>query len=626
MVEPILQIRNTSVDLVRRDVRRPILREISFDLHERKTLGIIGESGSGKTVLARLLVGAVTPPLEVTKGEVLYRGRNLLALDHEALQHLRGKELGYIGSNPGSVLDPTIPVGEQILEKLTAVQPQISRKEAIRQIIALMSAVRLPVPEARFHEFPFQYSGGMMQRALIVDALVANPAFIIADNVTQPLDVTVAAQIIRLMQELREGFRTAIVFVSSSLPTVREIADDIVVLHEGAIVERSTPKRIVDAPQHDYTRRLVARVPRIWDATETFVPPAARSQKVMLNVQDVSRTYRVRDPNRFFGHKLVEAVRGVSFHVLAGENFGIVGESGCGKSTLSRLLSWVEEPDSGTILFEGEDIRGMNRTAMLSLRQRFQLLLQDPFNALPPHMPVGRTIAEPLILHRLGSRAQIREQVLSVMEEVGLDRALYDSLLMGLSAGQRQRINLARALVLKPRLLILDETLSSLDQVEQFRLLEIFERLQAAHGFTYIFISHDLAMVRRACSRIAVMYLGKVVELAANRTVFFDPGHPYSKALLSAVPTIEPRRYDARECLLEGEPPSPIDIPPGCSFRPRCPLSFERCAFEEPQLIDRKGGAAACFWANASAAELAEAARANQAARERAAMVRQAAE
>ena len=596
---------------------RPILRDISFDLHERQALGIIGGSGSGKTVLSRLLIGAINPPLRVSRGAVLHRGRNLLELSREELQRVRGKEIGYIGSNPGSVLDPTIPVGSQIAEKLVAVEPRLRRPEAMSRIFRLMSAVRLPVPEARFHEFPFQYSGGMMQRALIVDALVTNPAFIIADNVTQPLDVTVAAQIIRLMKELREEFRTAIVFVSSSLPTAREIADEIIVLEEGTIVERTTPARIVSAPQHDYTRRLVERVPRIWDMQDA--PPAApeaRSEDVILSVRDVHRTYKVRDPSRFFGHNRVEAVRGVSFDVRAGENFGIVGESGCGKSTLSRLLSWVEEPDRGTIFFEGEDVGRMDRAAMLSLRRRFQLLLQDPFNALPPHMPVGRTIAEPLILHRLGSRRQIRDQVLAVMDEVGLDRRLYDSLLVGLSAGQRQRVNLARALVLKPRLLILDETLSSLDQVEQARLLELFEGLQAAHGFTYIFISHDLAMVRRACSRIAVMYLGKVVELAENRTMFFDPGHPYSRALLSAVPTIEARRYDARECLLDGEPPSPINIPTGCSFRPRCPLSFARCAVEEPPLTPRPGGSAACYFANADGAAVAEAALANRQARE----------
>jgi peptide/nickel transport system ATP-binding protein len=232
-------------------------------------------------------------------------------------------------------------------------------------------------------------------------------------------------------------------------------------------------------------------------------------------------------------------------------------------------------------------------------------------------MPVGRTIAEPLYIHGVANRKEARERVLAVMNEVGLPASLHDNLLIGLSAGQRQRINLARALVLEPRLLILDETLSALDQVEQSRLLEIFDRLQAEHGFTYIFISHDLAMVRRACTRIGVMYLGKVVEIADNHTVFFNPGHPYTKALLSAVPTIEPRRYDAKECLLEGEPPSPINIPPGCSFKPRCPLAFERCWTEEPALIERKaGGKSACFWANASESELLEAARAGRARRD----------
>jgi peptide/nickel transport system ATP-binding protein len=324
-------------------------------------------------------------------------------------------------------------------------------------------------------------------------------------------------------------------------------------------------------------------------------------------VVDAHKSYRVADPSRFFGHNTVEAVRGVSFEVRAGENFGIVGESGCGKSTLSRLLSFVEEPDRGQIFFEGKDIAGLNRKRMLDLRHNFQLILQDPYNALPPHMTVGRTIGDALRIHGEGGERQIREKVLAVMDEVGLPADLYDSLLPGLSAGQRQRINLARAMILKPRLLILDETLSSLDQVEQTRLLDLFERLQAAHGLTYIFISHDLAMVRRVCTRIAVMYLGRIVELADNHTVFFNPGHPYTRALLSAVPAIEPRRYDARECLLEGEPPSPINIPPGCSFRPRCPLAFDRCAKEDPPSIARPGqGEAACFLAEATPGEVAE--------------------
>jgi peptide/nickel transport system ATP-binding protein len=604
MPSAILEIKDVSIDLIRRGESRPVLRNISMELSERQALGVIGESGSGKTVLARLAIGAANPPLVVRQGEVLYRGRDLLKLDRTEIQRLRGREFGYIGNNPGTVLDPTIPVGEQIVEKLSAVEPGISRADAVRRTVELFEAVRLPSPKARFHEFPFQYSGGMMQRALIVDALITNPAFLIADNVTQPLDVTVAAQIIRLMQDLREQFSTAIIFVSNSLSVVREFADEVIVLSAGEIVERNRPGQLIEAPAHRYSKQLIERIPRIW-ATSVSPPQAPPGAKPMLKVNDVYKTYRVPDPNTFFGHNNIEAVRGVSFEVMAGENFGIVGESGCGKSTLSRLLSWVEEPDRGKIFFDGVDISGMGRRELLDLRRRFQLLLQDPYNAMPPHMPVGRTIAEPLRIHGLGSRKEVREHVLAIMNEVGMPPSLYESFLFGLSAGQLQRVNLARALVLKPHLLILDETLSALDQVEQWRLLELFERLQGNYGFTYIFISHDLAMVRRACSRIAVMYLGRIVEIADNETVFFNPGHPYTRALLSAVPTIEQRRYDPRECLLEGEPPSPMNIPPGCSFRPRCPLAFDRCAREDPPLFDRAaGGRSACFLANSSQSDL----------------------
>lgn len=618
MAEPILlQVEDVSVDLVRGGQSTPVLRNVSFDLVERQALGIIGESGSGKTVLSRAVIGAINPPLQFTSGKVIYRGRELIGESRSEIESIRGREIGYIGNNPGSALDPTIPVGHQIVEKLKAVEPGISSKDAKDRTLEMLKAVRLPRPEERFHEFPFQYSGGMMQRALIVDALVTNPTFLIADNVTQPLDVTIAAQIIRLMHELREDFRTAIIFVSSSLAVVREIADDIIVLNDGEIVERSSPDKIVSAPSVEYTKQLLAQIPRIWETEESFIPEdAVRDEKVILRVEDVYKTYRVKDPSRFFGHNDVEAVRGVTFDVHAGENFGIVGESGCGKSTLSRLLSWVEPPDKGTIRFEDEDLSRLNRRGMLALRRRFQLLLQDPYNAMPPHLPVGRTIAEPLIIHGGVSRKEIRDRVRAVMAEVGLPDSIYGDLLIGLSAGQRQRINLARALVLEPQLLILDETLSALDQVEQSRLLETFERLQQEHGFTYVFISHDLAMVRRACTRIAVMYLGKVVELADNHSVFFDPGHPYTRALLSAVPTIEERRYDAAECLLEGEPPSPIDIPPGCSFKARCPLATQQCIANEPPLEAARHGVSACFWANANEQELAQAASENRKLRE----------
>lgn len=591
----LLEVQGLSIELQRAQERRIVLNDVSFSLEERAVLGVIGESGSGKTILAKALAGWIAPPLHRKTGAVLYRGRDLYAMSEADTRALRGRHIGYIGADPGSSFDPTLPVGVQIAEKLRAVRPEISKAEAVRRTIALLDRVRIPSAARRYREYPSQYSGGMLQRAMIVDALVAEPTLLVCDNVTQPLDVTVAAQIVRLLRDLREDIKAGILFIATSIPVVAEIADDLLVLSRGKIVERTTPERLIRSPEHSYSRELLERMPRIW----TNAPPlrstadaqAARAEsghriEPILSVQDVTKHYSVPDRDRFFGKQIVQAVRGVTFDVFPGDNFGLVGESGCGKSTLSRLLSWVEPPDQGRILFDGKDIAAMTGGERLAMRKGFQLLLQDPYNCIPPNLPVGRTIGFSLEIHGAG-RKEIHEKVEAVMAEVGLPRDLAERLPIGLSAGQRQRINIARALVLEPRLMILDETLSSLDPMEQARLLDLFERLQASHGLTYLFISHDLAMVRKVCTRIAVMYLGKVVELADNQTVFFNPAHPYTKAMLSAVPVLEDKPYRAEDCLLEGEPPSPIDIPAGCSFRPRCPMAFGRCVKEDPALKAR---------------------------------------
>jgi peptide/nickel transport system ATP-binding protein len=579
---PLMEVRDLSVAMRSESGVRPILNTIDLTVMPRSVLGIIGESGSGKTVLSRALVNWIKPPLAITSGSVRYGGRDLLALPEEEMAALRGREIAYIGANPTSALDPTVPVGHQILEKLRAVAPQLSRQDARKRIIDTLDAVRIPSPAKRFDEYPFQFSGGMMQRALIVDALVSNPKLLIADNITQPLDVTVAAQILRLLRDLQKDFDTAVVFISSALGIVSEIADDMIVLDRGHIAERQPVNALLERPEHGYTRELIAKVPKIW--TGAAEPPAPSAQGVVLDVRDVEKTYEVRDRNAIFAHRKVQAVRGVSFTVRRGENFGIIGESGCGKSTLSRLLSCLEAPNRGQILFEDRDIATLRGKDLLALRRRFQLLLQDPYNAIAAHSSIGRTIAEPLLIHGLVPRREIRKRVSAVMSEVGLSPSLYDQLPVGLSAGQRQRVNIARALVLEPELLILDETLSALDQVEQAKLLDLFETLQARRGITYVYISHDLAMVRRVCARIAVMYLGRVVELSDNETLFASSSHPYTRALLSAVPTVEEKPYKTETYLLEGEPPDPIDIPPGCSFRTRCPFAFDRCAREDPRL------------------------------------------
>ncbi len=596
MHAPILEVQGLSIDLLRRGEVRHVLADVSFSLQRQQVLGIIGESGSGKSVLARALVGSIAAPLRRSRGAVRYRGDDLLGLAPSAIQQLRGRKIGYIGADPGNSFDPTLPVGRQLVEKLRAVRPGCDYKEAAERVMALLNAVRIPSAAARFHEFPFQYSGGMLQRAMIVDALVADPDVVIADNITQPLDVTIAAQIVRLLRELREQFASAIVYIANSLAVACEVADEVAVLSRGRLVERGSADSLVQRPKDAYTRQLVDRIPRIWD-TQHLRRSAAANEGVILSVRGVTKTYFGSDPKRLFGRQAVRAVRGVDFDVHVGENFGLVGESGCGKSTLSRLLSWVEPPDEGEIAFEGRSMRSMSRSEILAMRHRFQLLLQDPYNAMPPHLPIGRSIEEPLRIHEHLGRKARRARVQDVMNEVGLSADDYERMPIGMSAGQMQRVNIARALVLSPKLLILDETLSSLDQMEQARLLTLFEQLQVRHRLTYLFISHDLAMVRRACDRVAVMYLGKIVELADNETVFVNPMHPYTRALLSAVATLEQKPFRTSECLLEGEPPSPIDLPAGCSFAARCPLAYAACLQSEPELRAVGSDLTACLLA-----------------------------
>ena len=586
---PLLSLSGLCVDLVRAGERRRILHNVHLDVQPNRVLGILGESGSGKTTLAKAMVGWAPPPLQVA-GEVAYRGRDLL---DPAVARAARASIGLIGADPGTAFDPTLPVGVQIAEKLRAVRPGTGAAEARQRTVDLLDAVRIPSAARRYREFPNQYSGGMLQRALIVDAMVTEPELLICDNIIQPLDVTVAAQIVRLLRELRLRTATGIVFISTSVPSIAELADEVAVLAAGHVVERGSPDQVVRHSQHAVTRELVARTPRIWTG-EPAPALTAQGRKPILQVVDVSKTYHVKDRARMFGRQGVQAVRGVSFDVLEGDNFGLIGESGCGKSTLSRLLSWVEAPDAGSIRFEGRDIAAMGSRERLAMRRGFQLLLQDPYNCMPPHLPVGRIIGMGLAVHGVGRR-ESTARVRDVMAEVGLAPADADRLLVGMSAGQRQRVNIARALVLQPRLIILDETLSSLDPVEQGRLLSLFERLQARHGLTYLFISHDLAMVRRVCTRIAVMYLGKMVEIADIGGVFYHPGHPYTKALLSAVPTLDQKPYRTEDVLLDGEPPSPIDLPPGCSFAARCPDALAHCRRVEPPLWARAPGrAAAC--------------------------------
>ncbi|MBP2548559.1 peptide/nickel transport system ATP-binding protein [Neorhizobium galegae] len=585
MNQPLLELKDLTVSAGRTDKARTILDGISFSLAPREIVGVVGASGSGKTVLSKAVVNWLEAPLVKRSGTVLFEGRDIYDLAEGEMRALR-RRVAYVGANPMGALDPTLPVGAQIVEKIRAVMPGTSRGEAQKRTIELLDAVRIPSARTRFNDYPSQFSGGMMQRALIVDALATNPALLIADNVTQPLDVTVAAQVIRLMKELSDGFDTAVLFVSSSLPVAREACSRILVMEQGRIVEEQETERLIAAPASPYTRELVEQTPKIWIGKHDL-PRLNDKRDVVLSLRDVSQVYKVRKKTGFGGFNHVRAVRNVTFDIRRGDSFAIVGESGCGKSTLMRLLSRLELPSAGQVLYGSDDTAKLAGKDLLAFRKKLQMVLQDPFGSLPPRTSVGKMLEGPLRTHGWKDGAAIRARVLKVMAEVGLPTELYEELPLGLSAGQRQRINVARALVLQPEILIMDETLSALDQTEQFKLLDLFQTLQREYDLTYIFISHDLAMVRKVCNRVAVMYLGEVFELADNERLFFDPGHPYTMALLSAMPTLEERRYQPEDCLLEGEPPSPIDIPAGCSFKSRCPHAMEKCGTLQPALTVR---------------------------------------
>ena len=570
----LLNIENLS--LKDRSTGNSVLKNISFSLNEKEILGVVGESGSGKTLLSQAIVNWLPENLEISSGHIYFLGKKINEMSENELEkNIRGREIAYIGPNAINSLDPTYPVGLQLLEKAISIDKKnISKKILKQKVISLLDDVLIPSPEKRFFEYPSQYSGGMMQRAMIVDALLSSPKLLVADNITMPLDVTVAAQIIKLMRILRDKFNTTVIFSSSSLPVVREIADNLIIIKNGSIEDKNKTNEIISNPKSAHTKELIKKTPKIWSEDITF---QIIESKPIISIKNFSKSYKVRNKKRFNSFYEVKAVRDFSIEVFEGENLGIIGESGCGKSTLSRLISLLEKSDTGSISFDGEDLSDLNKEKIKNFRQSLQLILQDPYNSLPSRQTIGRIISEGLLIHSKLSKIDIKEKVLSTMKEVGINQDEYNKLLVGKSGSFRQRVSIARALILEPKVIILDETLSSLDQNEQEMFLSLFKKIQIKRNLTYIFISHDLAMVRKSCNRIAVMYMGRTVELAKNEILFNKCEHPYTRTLLSTIPTLDKNPYDKSIYLMDGEPPDPTAIGKGCSFNSRCPNPTQEC-------------------------------------------------
>jgi peptide/nickel transport system ATP-binding protein len=570
MSDPVLSIRGLSVEVATPEGRRTVVEGLSFDLAAGETLCIAGESGSGKTMTGLSLMRLLPQPMaRIAGGTIALAGRELTSLSERDMRHVRGAEIAMVFQEPMTSLNPVLSIGRQLIEAIRA-HRSISVGEARKTALEVLNAVRISEPQRRLRQYPHELSGGMRQRVMIAMALALRPKVLIADEPTTALDVTIQAQILALMRTLQRDFGTALILITHDMGVVAEMADRVLVMHDGRMVEAGPVAEIFAAPKEDYTRMLLAAVPRLGAMTGRNGPLrpdgtviAARKEPI-VTVADLRVRFDIHGGILRRPVRRVHAVEGVSFDLMAGETLALVGESGCGKSTtgkaLLNLLHW-----EGSITVDGRATHDLGGAGMKPVRRTIQMIFQDPYASLDPRMTVGELVGEPLVVHGLTRGSELRDRVAHLFQRVGLSADQMQRHPHEFSGGQRQRICVARALSLSPKAIVADESVSSLDVSVQQRVLDLLQELQAELGIAYLFITHDMAVVEKISHRVAVMYLGQIVEMGTRAQIFEDPRHAYTQRLLDAVSIADPARRRLGSSVPEGEVPAsihPLDYVP----------------------------------------------------------------
>jgi peptide/nickel transport system ATP-binding protein len=671
----LLEIEDLHTEIRLRSATVHALEGVSLSVEAGECLGIVGESGCGKTMTALSIMQLLPPGGHITGGSIALSGQEISALNDDGMRHVRGNEVGMIFQDPMTSLNPTMTVGDQIAETVL-LHRGADHKTALARAIEVLGLVGMPRPEERVGNYPHQLSGGMRQRVMIAMALACEPKLLIADEPTTALDVTIQKQILELIDDLRRRLGLAVILVTHDLGVIAGRADRVAVMYAGKVMETTSTTRLFSNPRHPYTEALFGALPEkaadgterlysipgmppdltqppkacrfaarcryvqdscnesepqlegdTWDhAYRCFFPvgkaggddtavvqvkeehdrsreralPETDGQQPLLRTDGLVKNFSVTAGavlQRRIGE--VSAVAGVSFAIRPGHTFGMVGESGCGKTTIGRLIAGLEKATDGSIVLDGEDLTKLSRRERRRRSPKIQLMFQDSYASMDPRMRVGPILREPLAIQRIGSHQEQRNKIAAMLDEVGLPRAAIERYPHEFSGGQRQRLGLARALILSPKLIVADEPVSALDVSIQAQILNLMLDLQRDLGLTYLFISHDLSVVRYMSETIGVMYLGKLVEVGPADEVYYRPVHPYTKGLIDTVPVADPVVAQAREDKgVAGELPSAINPPSGCRFRTRCPRAQDLCAAEEPPLrpFTAHGHLAACHF------------------------------